>query len=80
VSPWASKATDIARNCGVGGVGSAGVPLHRVERVTEYRLTLKAGFGGLLFLGHSESLFEAGQLLVSEGRTAYRRAAIGQAA
>ncbi|MGB0221058.1 MAG: CheR family methyltransferase [Sinimarinibacterium flocculans] len=35
---------------------------------------------GLLFLGHSESLFEAGQLLVSEGRTAYRRAAIGQAA
>jgi phosphoribosylformylglycinamidine synthase len=35
VSPWASKATDIARNCGV--------VLHRVERVTEYRLTLKGG-------------------------------------
>ncbi len=34
VSPWASKATDIARNCGV--------QLHRVERVTEYRLGLKA--------------------------------------
>jgi phosphoribosylformylglycinamidine synthase len=30
VSPWASKATDIARNCGLA--------LHRVERVTEYRL------------------------------------------
>ncbi|GAB4037710.1 MAG: phosphoribosylformylglycinamidine synthase [Rubrivivax sp.] len=34
VSPWASKATDIARNCGV--------ELHRVERITEYRLVLKA--------------------------------------
>ncbi len=30
VSPWASKATDIARNCGL--------TLHRIERVTEYRL------------------------------------------
>jgi phosphoribosylformylglycinamidine synthase len=35
VSPWASKATDIAHNCGLG--------VHRVERVTEYRLVLKAG-------------------------------------
>ncbi|ODU10202.1 MAG: phosphoribosylformylglycinamidine synthase [Rubrivivax sp. SCN 71-131] len=33
VSPWASKATDIARNCGLD--------LRRVERVTEYRLTLE---------------------------------------
>jgi phosphoribosylformylglycinamidine synthase len=33
LSPWASKATDIARNCGL--------VLHRVERVTEYRLQLK---------------------------------------
>ena len=33
VSPWASKATDIARNCGL--------VLHRVERVTEFRLQLK---------------------------------------
>ncbi|MCW5632793.1 MAG: phosphoribosylformylglycinamidine synthase [Rubrivivax sp.] len=51
VSAWASKATDIARNCGVGGVGGVGstaAPLHRVERVTEYRLALKAGLGGLL--------------------------------
>ncbi len=30
LSPWASKATDIARNCGVD--------IHRVERVTEYTL------------------------------------------
>lgn len=35
VSPWASKATDIARNCGFA--------VKRVERITEYRLTLKAG-------------------------------------
>ncbi len=33
VSPWASKATDIARNCGL--------PLHRVERALHYTLTLK---------------------------------------
>ncbi|MFM2060029.1 MAG: hypothetical protein RLY71_4414, partial [Pseudomonadota bacterium] len=42
VSPWASKATDIAHNCGI-------TALHRVERVTEYRLTLKSGLiDGLL--------------------------------
>ena len=35
VSPWASKATDIARNCGLF--------VRRVERVTEYRLSLQAG-------------------------------------
>ena len=41
VSPWASKATDIAHNCGLA--------VHRVERVTEYRITLKAGLlGGLM--------------------------------
>ncbi len=34
VSPWASKATDIAHNCGI--------ELRRVERLTEYRLTLKS--------------------------------------
>ena len=32
ISPWASKATDIVHNCGLA--------IHRVERVTEYRLTL----------------------------------------
>ncbi len=47
VSPWASKATDIARNCGLS--------LHRVERVTEYRLSLKAGLiGGPRPLGAEE--------------------------
>jgi phosphoribosylformylglycinamidine synthase len=33
VSPWASKATDIARNCGL--------QLHRVERALHYTFTLK---------------------------------------
>lgn len=35
VSPWASKATDIAHNCGLA--------VKRVERLVEYRLTLKNG-------------------------------------
>jgi phosphoribosylformylglycinamidine synthase len=38
VSPWASKATDIAHNCGLG--------VHRIERLVEYRLTLKHGLLG----------------------------------
>ncbi|MBK6359430.1 MAG: phosphoribosylformylglycinamidine synthase [Comamonadaceae bacterium] len=38
VSPWASKATDIAHNCGL--------PIKRVERITEYRVTLKSGLLG----------------------------------
>ncbi|MDQ3059756.1 MAG: phosphoribosylformylglycinamidine synthase [Pseudomonadota bacterium] len=36
VSPWASKATDIAHNCGLD--------IRRIERITEYRLSLKSGF------------------------------------
>ncbi|GAA6141076.1 phosphoribosylformylglycinamidine synthase [Hydrogenophaga sp. 5NK40-0174] len=35
VSPWASKATDIAHNCGIA--------LHRVERLVEFRIGLKKG-------------------------------------
>nr|WP_315848258.1 phosphoribosylformylglycinamidine synthase [uncultured Rhodoferax sp.] len=35
VSPWASKATDIAHNCGFA--------VKRIERLVEYRLTLKNG-------------------------------------
>ncbi len=38
VSPWASKATDIAHNCGL--------PIKRIERVTEYRLVTKTGLLG----------------------------------
>jgi phosphoribosylformylglycinamidine synthase len=46
VSPWASKATDIARNCGVDDAQGRGFVLHRVERVTEFRLRLKPGLLG----------------------------------
>ncbi|HEY0858119.1 MAG TPA: phosphoribosylformylglycinamidine synthase [Albitalea sp.] len=38
VSPWASKAIDIAHNCGLA--------IKRIERVTEFRLSLKAGLLG----------------------------------
>ncbi len=38
ISPWASKATDIARNCGL--------EVFRVERITEYRVALKSGLLG----------------------------------
>ena len=38
VSPWASKATDIAHNCGLA--------IKRVERVTEFRLAVKSGLLG----------------------------------
>ena len=47
VSPWASKATDIAHNCGLA--------IKRVERVTEFRLALKSGrFGAAKPLGTDE--------------------------
>jgi phosphoribosylformylglycinamidine synthase len=52
VSPWASKASDIVRNCGVA--------VHRVERVTEVRLALKAPL-----LGHAKPLNEAEFLAVA---------------
>ncbi|WP_177340772.1 phosphoribosylformylglycinamidine synthase [Comamonas thiooxydans] len=38
ISPWASKATDIARNCGLN--------VFRVERMTEYRVDVKSGLMG----------------------------------
>ena len=38
VSPWASKASDIARNCGL--------QLHRLERATEFTLVLKGSLFG----------------------------------
>ncbi len=55
VSPWASKATDIAHNCGLA--------VKRVERVTEFRLVLKSGLlGGAKPLG-AEELQAAAALL-----------------
>lgn len=56
VSPWASKATDIARNCGVQG-------LHRLERVTEFRIQTKSGlFGGAKPLSADERSAVAARL------------------
>lgn len=54
VSPWASKATDIAHNCGLA--------VHRVERIVEYRLTLKAGLLGKASLS-TEQLGQVAALL-----------------
>ena len=45
VSPWASKATDIAHNCGL--------PIRRVERIVEYRISLKTGLMGSLLGGQT---------------------------
>ncbi|MEN9314299.1 MAG: hypothetical protein RIS35_692, partial [Pseudomonadota bacterium] len=39
ISPWASKATDIAHNCGFAGI-------HRIERGIEYRIVAKRGLLG----------------------------------
>ncbi len=41
VSPWASKATDIARNCGLA--------VKRVERITEFHLSVSQSFKAKLF-------------------------------
>jgi phosphoribosylformylglycinamidine synthase len=55
VSPWASKASDIARNCGL--------VLHRVERVTELRVALKSGLiGAARPLSAAERVVVAGLL------------------
>ena len=52
VSPWASKATDIAHNCGLA--------VRRIERITEYRLTLERGFFGKTVLtGEQRTRVEA---------------------
>ena len=60
VSPWASKATDIAHNCGLA--------LHRVERVTEFRLTIKTGpLGGIRTLADDE--LQAAAMLLHDRMT-----------
>jgi len=48
VSPWASKATDIVRNCGIAGV-------RRLERGIEYRIEARSGLlAGLVGATHFE--------------------------
>jgi phosphoribosylformylglycinamidine synthase len=47
VSPWASKATDIAHNCALA--------VRRIERITEFHLTLQGGLlGGKTTLADAE--------------------------
>lgn len=46
VSPWASKATDIAHNCGL--------TLHRVERMVEFRIGLRSGLLGKASLSEAQ--------------------------
>ncbi|MBN8748824.1 Phosphoribosylformylglycinamidine synthase [Xylophilus ampelinus] len=55
VSPWASKATDIAHNCGLA--------LRRVERVTQYFVHLKAPLLGKAPVLEGEALAEVAGLL-----------------
>lgn len=70
VSPWASKATDIAHNCGLA--------IKRIERITEYRISLKSGFFGKTAL--SESQREQVAALLHDRMTESVMADRGQAA
>jgi phosphoribosylformylglycinamidine synthase len=54
VSPWASKATDIARNCGLH--------IHRVERALHYTFTLKSPLLGKAVLKPEQRALLAAQL------------------
>ena len=54
VSPWASKATDIAHNCGLA--------VRRVERIVEYRLALKQPLLGKATLSPAQLNQAAAQL------------------
>jgi phosphoribosylformylglycinamidine synthase len=71
VSPWASKATDIAHNCGLA--------VHRVERVVEYRISLKSGLLSKPSL-NAEQLAQVADLLhdrMTESVMFERAAALG---
>ena len=54
VSPWASKATDIARNCGLD--------VRRLERLVEYRLVFKTGLLSRAIPSATQQLQMAGLL------------------
>jgi phosphoribosylformylglycinamidine synthase len=56
ISPWASKATDIARNCGMANI-------HRIERGIAYHVQVKSGLlGGAKKLGEASIAAVAGLL------------------
>ncbi|MCZ2495913.1 phosphoribosylformylglycinamidine synthase [Xylophilus sp. Kf1] len=71
VSPWASKATDIAHNCGLA--------VRRIERIVEYRLSLKAPLLGTASLDAAQSQAVAALLhdRMTESVVADRAAAQG---
>ena len=54
VSPWASKATDIAHNCGLA--------VRRIERITEYHITFKPGLFGKSALSDPQRVLVAALL------------------
>ena len=54
VSPWASKATDIAHNCGL--------PVRRIERITEYTIHLRVGLLGKVALNAAQQVSVAALL------------------
>ena len=54
VSPWASKATDIAHNCGLA--------VRRIERITEYHITFKPGLLGKPALSEAQRVLVAALL------------------
>ena len=54
ISPWASKATNIAHNCGM-------TQIKRIERGISYRVTMKAGLLSTLTGGHKKMSDENSQ-------------------
>ncbi|MGZ5201636.1 MAG: phosphoribosylformylglycinamidine synthase, partial [Telluria sp.] len=71
ISPWASKATDIAHNCGMAHI-------HRIERGIGYTVTLKSGLlgiGGAKKLGDTEAAAVAALLHDRMTETVLRSAA-----
>lgn len=58
ISPWASKATDIAHNCGMAHV-------HRIERGVAYSVILKGGILGTS-LGSTKHLSESETVAVAD--------------
>ncbi len=59
VSPWASKATDIAHNCGLA--------VRRIERITEYRLSVKQPLLGKAVL--TQAQLQAAAVLLHDRMT-----------
>jgi phosphoribosylformylglycinamidine synthase len=77
ISPWASKATDIAHNCGMAHI-------HRIERGVAYTVVLKSGilgtgFGAPKKLGAEEAQAVAGLLHDRMTETVLRNADEAQA-